>query len=68
VIALGARNVPQSALVDALWRGMDAERAQEAFDAALDGLRRLFGDGSMIVVREGRISLDPRQVCMRMRG
>ncbi|HUQ73835.1 MAG TPA: BTAD domain-containing putative transcriptional regulator [Burkholderiales bacterium] len=58
LVALGARNVHQSALIDALWPELDGDKAQQAFETALYRLRKLLGEQSIVLLKEGRLTLD----------
>jgi DNA-binding SARP family transcriptional activator len=62
LVSLGARNVQQSALIEAVWPGMDPQQAQAAFDAAVNELCRALGDASLLVVKGTSVTLDPGQV------
>ena len=59
LIALGGQNVRADQLGDALWPHMDADYAHKSFTATLHRLRRLFGEEDALLLRDGRLSLDP---------
>ena len=59
LIALGGVNVRADQLGDALWPHMDADYAHKSFTATLHRLRRLFGDEDVLLLRDGRLSLEP---------
>ena len=59
LIALGGVNVRADQLGDALWPHMDADYAHKSFTATLHRLRRLFGDDEALLLRDGRLSLEP---------
>jgi LuxR family transcriptional regulator, maltose regulon positive regulatory protein len=58
LVALGGRDVPEEALGEALWPETDGDLARQNLKAAVHRLRRLIGVET-VVVRQGRISLDP---------
>jgi DNA-binding SARP family transcriptional activator len=62
LIALGGHNVRADQLGDALWPHVDADYAHKSFTATLHRLRRLFGDEDALLLRDGRLSLDPGMV------
>ena len=49
-------------LGDALWPHVDADYAHKSFTATLHRLRRLFGEEDTLLLRDGRLSLDPGMV------
>jgi len=59
VVACGGRNISLSVLTSALWPDSDGDTAKRALDTNLFRLRRILGDDRAIVLREGKISLDP---------
>jgi LuxR family maltose regulon positive regulatory protein len=60
LLALGGQDVPQTALMDALWSEEDADAANRAFKTALFRLRQLLGQ-EVITVQKGRVSLQPER-------
>ena len=62
LVALGGHNVRADQLGDALWPHVDADYAHKSFTATLHRLRRLFGEEDALLLREGRLSLDPGAV------
>jgi ATP/maltotriose-dependent transcriptional regulator MalT/DNA-binding SARP family transcriptional activator len=62
LVALGGTNVRADQLGDALWPHVDADYAHKSFTATLHRLRRLFGEEDALVLRDGRLSLDPSLV------
>jgi ATP/maltotriose-dependent transcriptional regulator MalT len=58
VATLGAREVPERALADALWPDSDGDAAQHALETTLYRLRRMLG-ADLVVQRQRRISLAP---------
>ncbi|MEJ2060024.1 MAG: BTAD domain-containing putative transcriptional regulator [Gammaproteobacteria bacterium] len=61
VIALGAVNVGEEQVMDALWPEADITQARQNLKAALHRLRRMIGMRS-VSVQAGKISLDSRYV------
>jgi DNA-binding SARP family transcriptional activator len=62
LVALGAQNVRSDQLADALWPRVDADYAHKSFTTTLHRLRRIFEDDDALILRETRLSLDPRLV------
>ncbi len=60
LIAFGGREVSESRLVEALWPDADGDAAHRAFDTTLHRLRKLIGDDKVLVLQDGRLTLDPR--------
>jgi TolB-like protein/Flp pilus assembly protein TadD len=58
LIALGGLGVPEHRLSASLWPDAEGDRAHRAFATTLHRLRRLLGH-EMLVLRDGRLSLDP---------
>lgn len=64
LIAMGGQNVRSDQLADALWPHVDADYAYKSFTATLHRLRRLIGEEDALLLRDGRLSLDPAHVWM----
>ena len=62
LVALGAQNVRSDQLADALWPRVDADYAHKSFTTTLHRLRRIFDNDDALILRETRLSLDPRLV------
>ncbi|WP_137895181.1 BTAD domain-containing putative transcriptional regulator [Ramlibacter sp. 2FC] len=62
LISLGGDAVRIYQLSDALWPQADADYAHKSFTAALHRLRRLLDDDEALVLRDGRLSLNPATV------
>jgi DNA-binding SARP family transcriptional activator len=60
LIALGARQVPMSDLIDGLWPDASGDAARATLDTTLLRLRRLLGRAGAVVVEEGHLSLEDR--------
>lgn len=54
----GAQRVDQQYLTDLLWPDADGDAARRNFDTTLHRLRRQLGDDRLLVLSEGRLSLD----------
>lgn len=59
LVAYGGRHVRVDELTDALWPHVDGDYAYKSFTATLHRLRRLLGDDEAVLLREGRLSLNP---------
>ena len=57
IIAFGGEEVSQIQLLDTLWIDHDGDEAQMAFDKALQRLRKLLGEKT-VIAKAGRVSLD----------
>ncbi len=62
LVALGGQNVRSDQLADALWPRVDADYAHKSFTTTLHRLRRIFDDDEALILRETRLSLEPRLV------
>ncbi len=61
MIALGAENVPDDMVMDALWPDAEGDLAKKSFDTTLHRLRKLLGNEKAILLQEKQLSLDRRQ-------
>ena len=59
IIAFGGANVPAEKICDALWPEADGDRAHNNFKFALHRLRRLLGNDKAVVLRGGKVGLNP---------
>jgi len=59
LIAYGGRRVNVEKLMDALWPESEGDAAQRAFDITLHRLRKLMGNGKAILLKDGKLSLNP---------
>jgi DNA-binding SARP family transcriptional activator len=59
LIALGCVDVPAERLTDTLWPNADGDLARKSFEMTLSRLRSLFGTGSCLLYRSGKVSLNP---------
>ena len=60
IIALGGREISTASLMSELWPDVDGDTAQRSFDTTLHRLRKMIGDDRVLVVRDGKLSLDGR--------
>ena len=62
LIAFGGVDVPESRLAGSLWPRIDADYAYGSLNTTLHRLRRLIGEGRLISLRSGHLSIDS-EVC-----
>jgi two-component SAPR family response regulator len=60
VIAFGGRDISYTMLTAALWPDSDGDDAKRAFDTTLHRLRKILGDDRVVILQEGKVSLDAR--------
>lgn len=60
LIAFGGRDVSETRLAEALWPDAEGDAALRALDTTLHRLRKLLGADEALLVRNGRLTLDPR--------
>ena len=60
IIALGSREISTTSLMSELWPDVDGDAARRSFDTTLHRLRKLLGDDRVLVLRDGKLSLDAR--------
>ena len=60
LIALGGRDISSSSIASALWPEAEGDNAQRSFDTTLYRLRKMLADDRILVLRDGKVSLDPR--------
>ena len=60
LVAFGGRDVHDDQLVDALWPEAESDIAHQALATTLHRLRRLLGQESAVLLRERRVTLNPR--------
>ncbi len=82
LIALGGRGITQGILADLLWPDAEGDAARRTFDSTLHRLRKLLGVGDLLLLQDGRLTLDTRKcwvdawsfdirtrrLCERLRG
>ncbi|MBC7944792.1 MAG: hypothetical protein H7X91_05940, partial [Burkholderiales bacterium] len=59
VLAFGSDEVDSQDVIAALWPAADGDAARNAFDVALHRLRKLFQRNDAVLLREGKLSLNP---------
>jgi len=62
LIALGASDVPAQHVAEILWPHVDIDYSSKSLTINLHRLRRLLGNDDAIVLRDGRLSLNPTMV------
>jgi DNA-binding SARP family transcriptional activator len=60
VIALGGRDISASGIASALWPEAEGDNAQRSFDTTLYRLRKLLADDRLLILRDGKVSLNAR--------
>ena len=60
LLALGARDVPEDRLAEAVWPRVDADYALRSLATTLHRLRKLLGEDTAIVLQHGRLWLEPK--------
>ena len=60
IIALGGREISTASLISVLWPDVDGDTAQRSFDTTLHRLRKILGDRRVLMLKEGKLSLDGR--------
>jgi LuxR family maltose regulon positive regulatory protein len=66
LIAFGAKEVNDDRLTEALWPRIDHDFAHRSFTTTLHRLRKLLGEDKMLVLKDGRLSLDARYCWLDM--
>lgn len=61
LVAFGGRNVPQPALIDALWSDEDGDAASNALGVAITRLRKLLDCSDAILVHDEQVTLNPKR-------
>ncbi len=62
LLANGGQEVRADQIADALWPHVDADYAHKSFTATLHRLRKLLGEDDAVLLRDGRLSLNPALV------
>lgn len=60
LIALGGREVSMTNMSSALWPDADGDTAKRSFDTTLHRLRKILVDDRVLVLRDGKVTLDPQ--------
>jgi DNA-binding SARP family transcriptional activator len=61
LLAFGGRDVSGRQLTDALWPDEEGDAAHNVLAVNLHRLRKLLGEHDVVVLHDGRVSLDPRR-------
>jgi DNA-binding SARP family transcriptional activator len=59
LLSLGGYEVPQDEITDLMWPNADGDMAHTAFTTTLHRLRKLIGVREALVLKEGKLSLNP---------
>lgn len=59
IIAAGPSGIPESRLCDWIWPEADGDAARGSLDTTLHRLRKLLGVEGAVILREGRLEIDP---------
>jgi ATP/maltotriose-dependent transcriptional regulator MalT/DNA-binding SARP family transcriptional activator len=68
LVGMGGENVRESALADALWPRIDADYAHRSLTTNLHRLRKLLGDDRAVLLKHGRLSLNPELCWLDLRA
>jgi len=68
IVGLGGENVSESALAEALWPRIDADYAHRSLTTNLHRLRKLLGEDAVVLLRHGRLSLNPELCWLDLRA
>jgi len=60
IVAQGGREISLSRLTLLLWPDVDGDKAMRSFDTTLHRLRKVLGDDRVLVLKDGKLSLDAR--------
>ncbi len=60
IVVCGGQEVDMRSLAEMLWPDSDGDAAQQAFDITLHRLRKQLADERALVLRRGKISIDPK--------
>ncbi|HKJ87453.1 MAG TPA: hypothetical protein VKA48_03005, partial [Gammaproteobacteria bacterium] len=62
IIALGGREVPESRLAETLWPNAEGDAVRRTLDTNIYRIRHLLGSREALVLKGGKVTLDPRLV------
>lgn len=68
IIAAGPSGVPESRLCDWIWPESDGDAARRSLDTTLHRLRKLLDAEGAVVLREGRLGIDPARCWVDAHG
>ncbi|HEX5092041.1 MAG TPA: hypothetical protein VFV84_05045 [Burkholderiales bacterium] len=60
LISYGGERVAEELVTDAMWPRIDGDSAHRSFTSTLHRLRKLLREDRAVLLREGKLSLDPR--------
>ncbi|MBF0186539.1 MAG: response regulator [Magnetococcales bacterium] len=59
IIARGGREVPAETIMDQIWPDSEGDNAKRVFDSTLHRLRKVIGKHEALILKSGRISINP---------
>jgi LuxR family maltose regulon positive regulatory protein len=59
LLSMGGYEVPQDEIIDLMWPNADGDMAHTAFTTTLHRLRKLIGIKEALILKEGKLSLNP---------
>ncbi len=68
LVGMGGENVRESALAEALWPRIDADYAHRSLTTNLHRLRKLLGEDRAVLLKHGRLSLNPELCWLDLRA
>ena len=68
LVGMGGENVRESALAEALWPRIDADYAHRSLTTNLHRLRKILGEDRAILLKHGRLSLNPELCWLDLRA
>ncbi len=68
LVGMGGDNVRESALAEALWPRIDADYAHRSLTTNLHRLRKLLGEDRAVLLKHGRLSLNPELCWLDLRA
>ena len=68
LVAFGSTDVSEERIIDALWPETAGDLAHKSFEMALQRLRKLIGRDTVVLLKNGQVSLDGRQCRVDVRA
>jgi LuxR family maltose regulon positive regulatory protein len=68
LVGMGGENVRESALAEALWPRIDSDYAHRSLTTNLHRLRKLLGEDRAVLLKHGRLSLNPELCWLDLRA
>ena len=68
LVGFGGEDVQESRLAESMWPRIDADYAHRSLTTTLHRLRKLLGEDRAIVLRHGRLTLEPRLCWLDLRA